>query len=467
MSTKKEHNAFHHALKVVDELCIGCTHCMKVCPTEAIRVRDGKAVIIGERCVDCGNCCKVCPVSAIVIEQDDFSEIFAYPVRIALVPSVLIGQFPSYIRTAEIFAGLRLLGFTHIFEIEKVVGIVQQGYDRFIDGYSGGKPVISSFCPAVLRLIQVRFPSLVGNLLRVKPPSDVAAIYCRRRMEEQGHTPGQIGIFYITPCAAKVASIKSPVGEEHSPVNGVINMEYLYNRILQLIMNGELKEAQQESDHNEISEVEPGPSIPGTGKPTPEGVLWSLTRGESARQKGRALAVDGMANVNDFLERLEESGENYIDFLELRACDESCAGGVLISGNRFLTVERLNRRAAEIRQQGIVEGIDGSYDDQIYGLEVIHPRSVMALDENRQAAIRKMNQVADLLKVLPGIDCAACGSPTCRSLAEDIAQGKSGLIHCIFLQELFIRNGKLTAAETDSINEAIWGKERDYRSQNK
>jgi iron only hydrogenase large subunit-like protein len=464
---KAEHSGFHHALKIVDELCIGCTHCMKVCPTEAIRVRDGKAVIIGERCVDCGNCCKACPVSAIVIEQDDFQEIFAYPVRIALVPSVLIGQFPSYIGTEEIFAGMRHLGFTHIFEIDSVVEIVQQGYDRFIEGYRGDRPVISSFCPAVIRLIQVRFPSLVGNLIRVKPPSDVAAIYCRRRMEEQGYVPGQIGIYYITPCAAKVASVKSPVGEKISPVNGVINMEYLYNRILHLIMNGELKNAQIDSSANGITGIETGPSIAGGGKTTPAGVLWSLTRGESSRQKGRALAVDGMANVNEFLERLEESGENHIDFLELRACDESCAGGVLISGNRFLTVERLTRQAARLREQGITGGITDSFEERTYGLDEIHPRSVMALDQDRKAAILKMNQVADLLKVLPGIDCAACGSPTCRSLAEDIVQGKSGLMHCIFLQELNIRNGKITAAEADSINASIWGKERDYRSQNK
>ena len=35
--------------------CKGCTNCIKHCPTEAIRVRNGKAQIIAERCIDCAN----------------------------------------------------------------------------------------------------------------------------------------------------------------------------------------------------------------------------------------------------------------------------------------------------------------------------------------------------------------------------------------------------------------------------
>ncbi len=424
---------------------------MKACPTEAIRVRDGKAVIIDERCVDCGNCCKACPVSAIVIEQDDFEKIYTFPIRIALIPSVLIGQFPSNVGTGQIFGAFKELGFTHIYEIDSLVNRVQEGYNRFIDRYQGDFPVISTFCPAIVRLIQVRFPSMVGQLIRVKPPSDVAAIYYRQRMELEGADPGEIGVFYVTPCAAKVASIKSPVGDNESPVNGVINMEYLYNRLLKIIMNGEAGEAE--------------PSDP--GKLTSKGVLWSLTRGESDHQEGRSLAVDGMINVTEFLERLEESEESNLDFLELRACDQSCAGGVLISGNRFLTVERLSRRAAAMEPDSGETGDMGDSDGSVYELGPIAPRSMMALDEDPVEAMKKMSKVDDLLKILPGIDCAACGSPTCRTLAEDIVKGMAEVTACVFIQELYIRNNKLSAEEADRINASIWGKDRDYRSQAK
>jgi len=44
--------------------CTGCGACADVCPPEAIRIRDGKAVI-GVECVDCGACPRVCPEGAI------------------------------------------------------------------------------------------------------------------------------------------------------------------------------------------------------------------------------------------------------------------------------------------------------------------------------------------------------------------------------------------------------------------
>ena len=63
---------FYHALKIDNDRCIGCTHCMKECPTGAIRIRDGKALIHKDWCVDCGECLKSCPTEAIYVEQDDF-----------------------------------------------------------------------------------------------------------------------------------------------------------------------------------------------------------------------------------------------------------------------------------------------------------------------------------------------------------------------------------------------------------
>jgi len=447
----ESHTGFHHALKVVDELCIGCTHCMTACPTQAIRVRGGKAIISEERCVDCGNCCKACPVSAILIEQDDFDEIYNYPVRIALVPSVFIGQFPSRIKTGDVFGGLKKLGFTHIVEIDSVVDLVQQGYDAFMGEPNCLRPAISTFCPAIVRLIQVRFPSLVDHLIRVKPPSDVAAIHYRKQMVEQGYESSEVGIFFITPCAAKIASFKSPVGEKKSEVNGVINMEYMYNKLLHLIVNKEVG-AEAGPDNARLNAKE---------------ILWTLTRGESEHQQGRCLAVDGMRNVTEFLERLEETEVSHIDFLELRACDESCAGGVLISGNRFLTVERLNRRAAELPGESTGQFAPGTFVSSLFSLEKIEARSMLSLDGDRKRAIEKMNKLEELLKVLPGIDCSACGSPTCRSLAEDIVQEKARLSYCIFLQELYIRENRLSLEEADEINGLIWGKDRDYRSQSK
>ena len=44
--------------------CTGCESCVSECPSEAISMVDGKAVI-SDACVDCGVCVDACPVEAI------------------------------------------------------------------------------------------------------------------------------------------------------------------------------------------------------------------------------------------------------------------------------------------------------------------------------------------------------------------------------------------------------------------
>ena len=93
-----EHN-FHHALKVMEDVCTACSHCMRVCPTEAIRIHGGVAYISEEKCVDCGKCYSVCPSNAVYIEQDDFNSIFQFKCRVAIIPAVLVGQFQEAVET--------------------------------------------------------------------------------------------------------------------------------------------------------------------------------------------------------------------------------------------------------------------------------------------------------------------------------------------------------------------------------
>jgi len=45
--------------------CIGCRQCEAVCPTDAITIVNGKAVIDPDKCIGCGKCVDVCPVNAI------------------------------------------------------------------------------------------------------------------------------------------------------------------------------------------------------------------------------------------------------------------------------------------------------------------------------------------------------------------------------------------------------------------
>ncbi|NJK95935.1 MAG: 4Fe-4S dicluster domain-containing protein [Bacteroidales bacterium] len=442
---------FHHALKIREDVCIGCTHCMKVCPTEAIRINNGKAVLSANRCVDCGECFRSCPVLAIIIEQDDFDRIFDYKVRIALVPSVFIGQFPKNISTEQIYSEILGLGFTEVYEVEHAVDILAPRIHSFIDENEDSRPVISSFCPAVVRLIQVKFPALVENIMQLKAPLDIAAIYNKKKYLEQGYQESEIGIFYITPCAAKIAAIKSPVAENKSEVTGVINMNTLYNKVFSGI-----KQSSKETC-----------PVPTRKFLSPQNILWTLTRGESDNVKGRSIAVDGIHNVMEFMERLENEDLPHFDFLEMRACDESCAGGVLISGNRFLTVRRLHiradasaRRITKGQQPGDEIISKSEYLLQHISVEKVKPRSIVKLDDDMAKAMTKMKKVHELMRHLPQVDCGSCGSPKCSSLAEDVVQGKATITQCIFVQKTLEKRNIITREESHQLIENIWGPEK-------
>lgn len=442
--------AFHHALKINAETCIGCTHCIKACPTEALRVKDGKARLIRERCVDCGECMRVCPVSAIIIEEDDFDRIFDFPYRVALVPSVSIGQFARNIATRKIYSGMLEEGFTHVYEAEHGSGILIQLINRYLEERPDIRPVISSFCPAIVRLIQVRFPSLVDHIMPFKAPLDLAAISFRQKLADEGIPDASVGIFYVTPCAAKIAAVKSPVGEKKSPINGVINMNTLYNRVFTTLNR-------EEKGYCMVPEKE---------QLMPEEMEWTLTGGEARHTKGRCLSIDGIFNAIEFLERLENDTIGTFDFIEMRACDESCAGGILSATNRFLVSERLHKRAEQYyidKEKGRINNNKTISRYKEYVMEnatisAIEPRSIMKLDEDMVKAMKKMEKIRKISRYLPGIDCGACGSPTCRSLAEDVVQHRAHTSDCVFVA-IKVKGGE-TMDQVVDFTEEIWGKDR-------
>ncbi len=444
--------AFHHALNFDRQTCVGCSHCMRVCPTHAIRVREGKAILLPNRCVDCGECYRVCPVEAIKVEQDDFELIYNYPYRVAMIPGVLLGQLNEEINPRQVYSILLEMGFTHVCEAEAGAEILREAMSDYIRRHQENRPLISAFCPAIVRLIQVKFPSLVNHIIPMKPPLDVAGLYYRHLLHQEGARDEEIGLFYITPCAAKIAAIKSPVGESKSVIDGVINMDFIYNRALIT-----QKQSQASSCPLQNEAIL-----------SPESILWSLTTGESENMPGRSLAIDGINNVIEFLEELESEEVSNIDFLELRACDESCAGGILTNTNRFFTSERLRKRAAanlSILPEHANQSLTGiqaysAYLSDNLKIDKVVPRSMLKLDDHIGGALEKMKKVNELMEILPYVDCGICGSPSCQSLAEDIVRGEADISHCVFIQRILEQKGTFHPEESTRLMKEIWGEDK-------
>ena len=418
---------FFHALQVNENQCTGCSRCMKICPTEAIRIHNDIATISENRCIDCGKCFKICPSKAIYIKQDDFESIFNFPCRVALIPSVFLGQFPNDISVSRIYAILQEIGFTHVFEADTSTHIYATAKNQYFIKHKDNLPHISTFCPAIVRLIQVKFPGLVDNLIPIKAPIDITAMFIRNKFrKENQYKDNEVGIFYITPCAAKIAAVKSPVGEEKSIVDGVINLDSLYNRVWKKIK-------EQGSAYKETK-------LP-IAQLSSDSILTSLTNGEGRLSMAKhSYAIDEIDNVIEFLEKIENDEIEGVEFLELRACDQSCSGGNLTCNNRFLTCEKMFARAryvadkernGERTREFEIEN-ERDYLMQNMSLDKIEPRSMLSLDDDIAKALEKMDKINLLKKELPQKDCGICGAPTCDAFAEDVVCQNAKKSDCIF-----------------------------------
>ncbi len=408
---------YYHSVRKIEENCKGCTHCIRTCPTEAIRVRDGKAHITEERCIDCGECIRTCPHHAKYAVSDSLEELKKYKFNIAIPAPSIAGQFSLSAGYGRILGGFIELGFDMVMEVSVGAEIVSDYIAEYIKTHKHPRPFISSACPAVVRLIQVKFPSLLDNIIPIITPMDTIAIQARRFVkQEKNIDENAVGIFFITPCPAKVTAVKQPVGEKKSPVSGTIAISEIYENLI-----------------GHINDVENRKDLIVTGA---RGLLWGREGGENRSIKDEdisKLSVDGIHNVLALFEKIEDGELSEFDYIEAQACPGGCVGGIFNIENPFVAKETMEYIAKNISDEMKREKIQIFIDQEDLQLkEKLTPRPIV-LDENIEIAIEKMDTLKEIEKQLPGIDCGACGSPTCRSFAEDIVQGKADINECIVI----------------------------------
>lgn len=405
---------YFHSVTLDEEKCRGCTNCIKRCPTEAIRVRKSKARIINERCIDCGECIRICPHHAKKAITDPFDAIYEYKYRIAIPAPTLYGQFrPEYSRS-RILGALKLTGFHDVYEVARAAEYVTGATKKLISGENFRKPLISSACPAAVRLIQVRFPNLIDNLVRLESPMEVAARIAKGKASSTlGIPSGDIGVFFITPCAAKATSVKAPYESERSSVNGVISIKDIYLRMLSALERAGESEA-----------------LPQAGY---EGIRWANSGGEGlVLGTDRFLAVDGIHNVITILEAIENDKLEDVEFVEALACTGGCLGGPLTVENLYVAKTRLKKHIDEARTAGCTDTSSEECGGDLLWTGSIEHMPVMKLDEDFNMAMKKLEELEKINGELPGLDCGACGAPSCRALAEDIVRGIANETDCIF-----------------------------------
>lgn len=406
---------YFHSVTLDAERCRGCTTCVKRCPTEAIRVKDGKATIIKERCIDCGECIRVCPHHAKKAVYDKLTMLKDFEYNVAMPAPALYGQFNNLDNVDYVLNGLLDIGFDDVFEVARAAELVSECTRTKLNEGNQQLPVISTACPAIVRLIRVRFPKLIPHLLCVKAPVDIAADIARREaMKKTGLPADKISVFFISPCPAKVTAMHQPLGEETSPVNGVLAISDVYKPLL-----AAMNKIQQPKALSECGLT---------------GISWGYTGGEATSLlRSRYLAADGMENVIKILEEIEDEKLNDLEFVELGACVSGCVGGCLTIENPYIARTRVRQlRKYMPVSANHMKDFDLQPDDYLWHKPIEYD-PVLQLDQDLQKAMIKMQEIQKIEEELPGIDCSACGSPSCHAFAVDVVQGTAKMSDCLIV----------------------------------
>lgn len=412
-------NTYEHSVYLDVEKCNGCTTCLKHCPTQAIRIRDNHAVINQERCIDCGECIRVCPHSAKKAKCQTLADMDKFMWKIALPAPTLYGQFDNLDDVDYVLDGLLKLGFDDVFEVSAAAELVSAYTRVYLKDKNLKKPLISSACPAVLRLICLRFPSLKENIIPILPPMEVAAKIAKERAlkEHPELKPEEIGTCFISPCPAKMSYVRNGFADYKSEVDTVISIKDIYFQL--------------------ISKMKYGEDIKSLTKSGVIGISWASSGGEAtAIFNENYLAADGIDNCIEVLDQVENGNIPPLDFIELNACTGGCVGGVLTIQNPFIAKARLRglRRYLPVSQNFISKDDEQHLPEDLMFHELPVYRPISRLSDSMAESMRMMGEIQRLKAELPGIDCGSCGAPNCRAFAEDVVKNEASIEDCLIMQ---------------------------------
>jgi hypothetical protein len=127
----------------------------------------------------------------------------------------------------------------------------------------------------------------------------------KKAVDDTGLKPEEIGVFFITPCPAKISAIRQPIFLEKSNIDGAIAITDIYPELLK-----EMEKLQKAEPLSKCGII---------------GVGWASSGGESsALLRDKYLAADGIENVIKVLEEIEDEKLGNIEF-----CRAQCLYGGL------------------------------------------------------------------------------------------------------------------------------------------
>jgi Na+-translocating ferredoxin:NAD+ oxidoreductase RNF subunit RnfB len=427
---KKNHTGLRY-IRYDKAACIGGASCLKVCPTLAIRIKNGKAVRKEALCIGCGECIRVCQEAAVKAATGNLNRLSKDEISVALVTPVLYAQFPD-VMPEDILMGLRALGFQHTVDMSYFLEMFQYATEEFIVRNKTGRqspwPLISPVCPVVIRLIAFKFPSLMPHVLPLLRPVDLMARDVKQRIvQEYGVSEEKVRLYYINPCPTKRGPVDPTASGRKDDTSIAIGINDIYADLLHHI------EHMQDADQPPYSKIRFDFEYCHTGN----GPMWGLSGGEIADMNiENSLAVSGIDETITYLEKIEMGLFSNLEYIELRTCREGCLGGPLTAIDKYLAKSSVHKM---IKMLGLGRRLSRGkilrqYEKGQFLTDKNPGKLIQEFGSRRKPmSIETVQKVDEILERIKGHDCSVCGAPTCRTLAEDVVNGEASLDECLLL----------------------------------
>jgi anti-sigma regulatory factor (Ser/Thr protein kinase)/Fe-S-cluster-containing hydrogenase component 2 len=362
------------SLGVVAELCTECRHCLVACPTAAIRVRDARPEVLDHLCIDCTACIGACAPRALTMSDAPGALAGG---DVLVVPPALLAGFGEHAVSAVV-EELRGLGYD---EVVSVHGYEDDLRRRVVELAATGDaqaPLISPVCPAVVDLVEVKFPSLIDHLAPLASPWEAAQL----------DLDGRSATFAVScPCQRTALLAQRPTAQRDTVTAAAVSAAVLPRLAARVTRRGAATSPPQASGAEDL------------------------------------LVVTGISHVLAVLEAVEDDRLPGVSAIEPYLCDGGCFGSPLLREDAAVAAWRWAAVGGEAPGGG--SGQERS--------RPFRARPGIRLDADMAVAIRKLAQLDAESRALPGRDCGVCGAPTCAALAEDIVMERASRALCPYV----------------------------------
>jgi nitrogen-specific signal transduction histidine kinase/iron only hydrogenase large subunit-like protein len=416
----------------IKELCRTCYTCVRECPAKAIRIVGGQAEVIDERCIACGNCTKVCSQGAKVFlnTTDRVLKLLESESKVA---AIVAPSFPAEffdIPDHHVLAGMiKSLGFELVAEVSFGADLVADRYKKLVSETK--KFYISSDCPSIVNYVKYYHPALVENLAPVVSPMVAMSRVVREKYGKETK------IVFIGPCIAKKA--------ESTEIDEAITFTELRDML-----------ADEGITPYTTKPVDFDQPVGGRGAifPVARGLLQTAKISDNAIT-GNIIAAEGRIDFQGALKEFEAGLINN-QHMELLCC-EGCIMGPGLSKNG----KQYNRRSlvssyANNKMQNLDSVKWQQYFDEFSELDL----SFRHRPDDKKIETLTEDDVHEILIKMgkktkkDQLDCGACGYESCIEHAIAIKKGLAEVEMCLpytieklhkSVKELALSNEKLSS----------------------